>query len=119
MPKEYVRSSDYNFVAATGGSTEFPPDCRLGTVEIRWSKYPQSSVEIGSGDETLLRALIAEVGKAIDDAKSSNTVKDDATNAISGFFNNPAFWVSLDWDGCNQLMRKLRKARDDAWGKPE
>jgi hypothetical protein len=31
----------------------------------------------------------------------------------------PAHWVTLDWSQCNRLVRFLRAARDQAFGKPE
>jgi hypothetical protein len=31
----------------------------------------------------------------------------------------PDWWVTLDWAGCNRLIRFLRTARDQAFGRPE
>jgi hypothetical protein len=31
----------------------------------------------------------------------------------------PGHWVNLDWSQCNRLIRFLRNARDQAFGRPE
>jgi hypothetical protein len=118
MPKEYVRAVDYNFVPAPEGTTLFPKENRLGAVEIGWQKYPNGHVEIGTGDEALIRSLIEDVRAAVDNATAAETGA-AAADAISHFFVSPALWVSLDRDGCNQLIKKIRKARDDAFGRDE
>lgn len=31
----------------------------------------------------------------------------------------PDWWITLDWAGCNRLIRFIRTARDQAFGRPE
>jgi hypothetical protein len=31
----------------------------------------------------------------------------------------PGFWLSLDWSQCNRLIKFVRNARDQAFGRPE
>ncbi len=35
---------------------------------------------------------------------------------INGKPSDPGLWMDLDRDGCNRLIRSLRKARDSAYG---
>jgi hypothetical protein len=116
MPRETVRGSDYNFVPIPEGvpaPAEFPPDCRLSVVEVGWSKAPTGSVEIGTCDEVMLANLKGQLAKAILAGANPLVIVDDF------FAHSAGFWVNLDWDGCNELIRRVRKARDDAFGKAE
>lgn len=43
-----------------------------------------------------------------------HAVADDGTDVAV-----PGHWVDLDWSQCNRLIRFLRNARDQAFGRPE
>lgn len=114
MPRESIRSADYNFEPMPEGVPEpfFPPNCRLGQVEVGWSKAPTGHVEISTHDRTMLKVLIEQVTAAVEEGSDVETVMMD-------YFRPGGFWVTLDRDGCNALIRRIRKARDDAFRRDE
>lgn len=116
MPRETVRGADYNFVSMPEGvpqPAEFPPECRLGVVEVGWSKAPTGYVEMATCDEVMKANLVAQIDNARIMGRNTTTVVEDF------FANSAGFWTVLDWNGCNELIKRVRKARDDAFGRPE
>lgn len=98
MPKEYVYDEDlgktYRDVVEDGPGSAHTEEVEIETnqVSLGWSKE-QGSVQI---------ATLADEGRVLNDLPEGN-----------GWF------VSLDRAGCNRLIRLLRKARDDAFGRDE
>lgn len=128
MPKETVRGADYKFIPLpenADASTQWDPECRLGAIEVGWSKYPTGHVELASSDEVALRVLVEELTKKIrktldnGGGGAENEVEEAAAQVVRQFFDHGGFWVALDRDGCNALIKKIRKARDDAFGRDE
>lgn len=118
MPRETVRGADYHFKAmpeghqAHRGQSPFPPDTRLGVLEVAWQKRPHGCVEVVTSDDVMLAALIAEVEQV--------GGSDEVVKAIRSFFHGGSgFWVVLDRDGVNAAITKLRKGRDQAFGRDE
>lgn len=119
MPRETVRSADYHFVPIPNDAdAAFQPwDAanRLGVVEVGWHKAPQGHVEVVTADEAMLHGpdgLYAQVARAVQD-------KTDVEVVVRDFFKTGGFWISLDREGCNTLIKRIRKARDDAFGRDE
>lgn len=118
MPRETVRSADYNFVPlaeGTDGSTPWDPSTRLGVVEVGWAKAPTGHVELATCDEAALHGpdgLYLQIAKALIEGW-------DVERVVRDFFESGGFWVGLDRAGCNDLIKRVRKARDDAFGKDE
>lgn len=114
MPRESVRSSDYNYESLPDGylpkpgQSSFPATCRLGLVEVGWSKSPAGSVEVATVDETMVAHLVAQVENASADGNPGEAVR-------NFFSTSPGLWVSLDRDGINDLIALLRRARDGAF----
>lgn len=115
MPRETVRSADYNFVPlkeGADGSNPWDPMTRLGCVEVGWSKKPTGHVELATCDDSILHNLFEQVATAVED-------KTDVEVVVREFFHGGGIWISLDREGSNELIRKVRKARDDAFGRDE
>lgn len=106
MPKEYINNRYYGQSARTHdgcdtkGEPHCPPDCpgsKLvalddSAVKIGWTK-DFGHVEI---------AVVRERDRATDEAPDAE-----------------AWHAQFDRDGLNRLIRTLRKARDDAYGRDE
>lgn len=115
MPRETVRSADYQFVPikdGDDGAARWDESCRLGVLEIGWSKHPTGHVEIATADDSLLFNLYKQVGEAVTNGGDPEVV-------VRDFFHGGGLWISLNYDGCNEAIRRIRKARDDAFGRPE
>lgn len=110
MPKETVYGVDVPF-----GTPESPGPGR-SVVEVRWAH------EREGGDHVQL------VSKCIDALDGGRLVKDDPaqvsgpvtiTEAPSPIHYTDGFHVQLDRRGINALIRHLRRARDQAFGRDE
>jgi hypothetical protein len=116
MPRESVRSADYHFEPVAEGvdpaSVPWPASNRLGQVQVGWSKAPTGHVELCTSDDSLLNGpdgLFAQVAKAVKDGSDVEVVVRDYFGTGSGL------WVTLDRDGCNDLIDLIRHARNDAF----
>lgn len=97
MPKEITYTSDGPFLAMPDGN-EFPessPEAARGANE--GGKWYQRGVHVG-----WTKGRYVEVGVATFDPS-----REMPTGGV---------FMSLDRDGCNRLIRSLRKARDAAYG---
>ena len=74
------------------------PDIDL-VVEVGWQAYPAGTVQVGA-------------------VQLSNTPADEYRMKIDGKPVN-GWYVSLDRNGLNRMIRTLRKARDQAYGRDE
>lgn len=120
MPRETVRSADYNFVPVSADSDQdapitWPEGCRLGILEIGWEKAPRGYVETWTHDESRVfgpDGLVEQIARAV-------TEGHDVEVVVRDFFQHAGFPITLDRAGCNEAIRRLRKARDDAFGRDE
>lgn len=117
-----------------------------GGFDVRVGWQPDSYVQVGvelSGDEVILerlygnRDVLREVGRTMLDAivkldplpLTTDEQVDaacDATGravleavAAAGSEEFKGLWSTLDRDGCNRLIKVLRRARDSAFGRDE
>lgn len=120
MPKEVIRSDQYNFVPAPEGEVAFPHDCRLGQVVVGWTKEV-GHVELGSVDETLRQHFFSPLRDAVmtadDQGKVSGAAVTEAMIQMTKAWPEFGVFTTLDRAGINKLIRSLRRARDDAFGK--
>lgn len=65
-------------------------------VKVGWAKWPQGVVQVGA----------------------LGPVDSQSPHAADGVSGN-GWFIDLDRDGCNDLIRALRKARDDAYGRDQ
>lgn len=122
MPRETVRGSDYQFVPIPDnyepevGENPFSTvGSRLACVEVGWQKYPAGGVEIAVCDEVMVAEMRARFQHALVDL--SEDPLDAMQYALDLFAHSAGWWVHLDREGCNALIKKLRKARDSAYGR--
>lgn len=67
-----------------------------------------------------LRTAITENGRPAEELSDAGLAR-TVLNALDRSTNGPfaGVWVDLDRAGCNKLIRSLRKARDQAYGRDE
>lgn len=106
MPKEVVYGSDVPF-----GTPEQPG---RSIIEVRWAH------EREGGDH------VQVVSKCVDAADGGRLIKDEPIQSGDTTIVNytpihytDGFYVQLDRRGINQLIRHLRRARDQAFGRDE
>jgi hypothetical protein len=97
MPKEIVRGE--HTIEDTGLPT---PEVEIPFVHVGWDR--KGFVQV---------ATVAPAGRVApyDPVQKKHVIAQDA--------HDPGWFVGLDRDGINQLIRNLRKARDAAFGKDE
>lgn len=93
MPKENTYGSELPFG---------PESSAQGVVEVAWSREPAGHVQVAA--------------KLFNDDGSQAMTKDEADRRKLW---SQGFYVDLDRDGINRLIRNLRRARDQAFGKDE
>jgi hypothetical protein len=101
MPKEVVYGDDIPF-----GTPEQPPGHGRSIVEVRWAH------EREGGDH------VQVVSKCVDSATGGRLVKDDEGGPETIHYTD-GFYVGLDRRGINKMIRALRRARDQAFGRDE
>lgn len=94
MPKEKIAGVNPVLIDETSGEVSVVEDQPI--VEVRWNRWPDSYVSLVS------RLASCEVSPAGEDILASY-----------------GFYVELDRDGINDVIRKLRRARDQAFGRDE
>jgi len=92
MPKEKIDGRDTALHEVVDGEDD--PGHPL--VEVRWNRWPDGYVSI------VTRLSNCEVSPPGEDILASY-----------------GFYVELDRDGINEVIRKLRRARDQAFGRDE
>jgi hypothetical protein len=94
MPKERVAGVNPVFIDEESGEENSGEDHPV--VEVRWHRWPDSYVSL------VTRLRSCEVPPPGEDILASY-----------------GFHVELDRDGINEIIRKLRRARDQAYGRDE
>jgi hypothetical protein len=131
MPREIIGSPRGPFHVKVGWSREC--DVQLGVEgddgrSLNWLLYAATEAPHGERTEALQRvgravtATLAERGLHPFDADSTHTmheVGEAVLNGLDSLGGYEGVWTDLDRAGCNRLIRTLRKARDDAYGRDE
>jgi hypothetical protein len=94
MPRETVYGSELPF-----GTDEVNPGAGRAVAEVTWSREAEH---------------VQVVTKCVEASTEGRLVHDD-----EGIHYTDGFWVTLDRNGINRLIRNLRRARDQAFGRDE
>lgn len=94
MPKELIYSGEaLGARRYVGDGNDAPPPYPVEHVAIGWEKDRGVQLGVASGPAAEIRIATDSSGAVVD-----------------------SLWMDLDRDGCNRLIRSLRKARDAAYG---
>lgn len=122
MPKETVYGEDVPALTSDG-------EPKRAVVDVQWHRdqayvqvathvYDQKPLVVrGTREELEAARLVMTESIGPPDAGSSTGVNADLAVTLDGA--RTGFFVQLDRQGINQLIRNLRRARDQAFGRDE
>lgn len=112
MPKVNLYETTYGGVDVETG--ESLPDPQPRRISVGWSKGQDAQLGIGWVDPTKRAAETREGRTSVGGDYIASAEVEDETGKVW-----LSQWLTLDRHLINQLIRELRKARDEAFGRDE